>query len=102
MTSSNGGQTRRMLNGRAADDPTSFTKMEWSASQPQKRCRVGCLLLCRTSTGGMNACQDFEVGRDCGVDWRSFLASARRLRDPSRSEEHTSELQSLRHLVCRL
>src|SRR5262245_64202170 len=24
------------------------------------------------------------------------------VRDPQRSEEHTSELQSLRHLVCRL
>src|SRR5258705_1823411 len=29
----------------------------------------------------------------------SFRPSSRR---PSRSEEHTSELQSLRHLVCRL
>src|ERR1035441_5586976 len=28
--------------------------------------------------------------------WRSFT------RAPARSEEHTSELQSLRHLVCRL
>src|SRR5262245_63950403 len=27
---------------------------------------------------------------------------SRRKRVPSRSEEHTSELQSLRHLVCRL
>src|SRR5205814_9993853 len=30
----------------------------------------------------------------CGRTWRSWLAL--------RSEEHTSELQSLRHLVCRL
>src|SRR5258705_3259919 len=29
-------------------------------------------------------------------------ALARELGQPSRSEEHTSELQSLRHLVCRL
>src|SRR5437899_6858953 len=42
----------------------------------------------------------------------SYLENARRLfeemliskqeRDKARSEEHTSELQSLRHLVCRL
>src|SRR5262245_64469446 len=30
--------------------------------------------------------------RILGINWRA----------PSRSEEHTSELQSLRHLVCRL
>src|SRR5947199_2885803 len=35
--------------------------------------------------------------------WSStlWMASAR-YRSPLRSEEHTSELQSLRHLVCRL
>src|ERR1035438_8449918 len=32
----------------------------------------------------------------------SFPAESIRLFAPSRSEEHTSELQSLRHLVCRL
>src|SRR5437899_4700746 len=30
------------------------------------------------------------------------FAQGRRLRQYQRSEEHTSELQSLRHLVCRL
>src|SRR5947199_1019249 len=38
------------------------------------------------------------------VDWWNTLhqpASVMKLGDP-RSEEHTSELQSLRHLVCRL
>src|SRR5471030_450096 len=30
------------------------------------------------------------------------FSADRRCRDHSRSEEHTSELQSLRHLVCRL
>src|SRR5947199_7656536 len=35
--------------------------------------------------------------------WRSSAEAARsRDRRCSRSEEHTSELQSLRHLVCRL
>src|SRR5262245_18100277 len=39
-------------------------------------------------------------GRDC----RELLAGATKaaLASPIRSEEHTSELQSLRHLVCRL
>src|SRR5262245_62869013 len=32
----------------------------------------------------------------------SARASVRSARSTSRSEEHTSELQSLRHLVCRL
>src|ERR1035438_8348086 len=32
----------------------------------------------------------------------NFHAVAPALADPHRSEEHTSELQSLRHLVCRL
>src|SRR5947199_4892705 len=46
-----------------------------------------------------------------GTDRRGEVAGTERLelggsrlaeRSPSRSEEHTSELQSLRHLVCRL
>src|SRR5262245_29348415 len=39
-------------------------------------------------------------GRCCGCTRRG--SSSRRRRHPPRSEEHTSELQSLRHLVCRL
>src|ERR1035441_9472713 len=42
---------------------------------------------------------------DCGV-WREPLPSPLTTDSPARyhrrSEEHTSELQSLRHLVCRL
>src|ERR1035438_1530787 len=34
--------------------------------------------------------------------WTSWAASTNRPNDDIRSEEHTSELQSLRHLVCRL
>src|ERR1039458_10906460 len=37
----------------------------------------------------------------CGWQGASSYPVARRIRFP-RSEEHTSELQSLRHLVCRL
>src|SRR5437899_8366310 len=39
---------------------------------------------------------------DVIVDLREPVARARRNHDDVRSEEHTSELQSLRHLVCRL
>src|SRR5205814_5039646 len=35
-------------------------------------------------------------------DFETRLADAQELADLQRSEEHTSELQSLRHLVCRL
>src|SRR5205814_9488919 len=37
-----------------------------------------------------------------GRTWREFLHLLLSLPIASRSEEHTSELQSLRHLVCRL
>src|SRR5205814_3299381 len=34
--------------------------------------------------------------------WSQAILRRDSLRPPTRSEEHTSELQSLRHLVCRL
>src|SRR5437899_8120820 len=43
--------------------------------------------------------------RPPGTDWGQFHYAAVQDRighSPRRSEEHTSELQSLRHLVCRL
>src|SRR5262245_62835338 len=33
---------------------------------------------------------------------KEFVEFAKQTKEPLRSEEHTSELQSLRHLVCRL
>src|ERR1035441_8852883 len=50
----------------------------------------------------------FHLFRFAGVDlylhWSWFLVAAYEIQSRSgrRSEEHTSELQSLRHLVCRL
>src|SRR5437899_4157304 len=38
----------------------------------------------------------------CTTRWRARCAWPGRTSGGSRSEEHTSELQSLRHLVCRL
>src|SRR2546425_3251553 len=45
-----------------------------------------------------------RVGRDCKYRLRSGFAPGRNRRPEriSRSEEHTSELQSLAYLVCRL
>src|SRR5438045_8395549 len=40
--------------------------------------------------------------RDPGVSYFHRREPCRGNRKPRRSEEHTSELQSLRHLVCRL
>src|SRR5690625_6442826 len=51
---------------------------------------------------------DFAAGRGCarGFSSAGFRAATRRLPSgyvpPARSEEHTSELQSRGHLVCRL
>src|SRR5262245_65916162 len=39
---------------------------------------------------------------DREADASHDVRQGRRQDDPARSEEHTSELQSLRHLVCRL
>src|SRR5262245_62405556 len=43
----------------------------------------------------------FHPAHRRGNPWRRLVQSAREPAIP-RSEEHTSELQSLRHLVCRL
>src|SRR5437899_5641377 len=51
--------------------------------------------------GGAVSPQDSDVGRG-GEPARGTLGQVRIQLDAHRSEEHTSELQSLRHLVCRL
>src|SRR5258706_10304955 len=38
----------------------------------------------------------------CSTCWHSFSNRAAVVSEPGRSEEHTSELQSLTNLVCRL
>src|SRR5262245_65304507 len=43
-----------------------------------------------------------ELGTGAPPDVRTHLAQLRERAAQLRSEEHTSELQSLRHLVCRL
>src|SRR5258705_4690077 len=44
-----------------------------------------------------------EIGRPVRVQWMRNEETAWDTKAPAfRSEEHTSELQSLRHLVCRL
>src|SRR4029079_18639229 len=44
----------------------------------------------------------FRSSRDGKSRWRRSLAERAGRRQSSRSEEHTSELQSLAYLVCRL
>src|SRR5262245_41586083 len=52
------------------------------------------------------ALSDWTIGRNVQIDTRWGARDAERIRryaaELVRSEEHTSELQSLRHLVCRL
>src|SRR2546425_3762170 len=47
-------------------------------------------------------CQPFPLGRPVVDGELAALPSRRRFRSATRSEEHTSELQSLAYLVCRL
>src|ERR1035438_8910843 len=53
--------------------------------------RAGFGLVCLDNTRGLGTAVRF-AGDSCGLE----------IPLPQRSEEHTSELQSLRHLVCRL
>src|SRR5262245_63773533 len=55
--------------------------------------QLGAVLQC----GGLRRRQGERIGRD-----RRHVDAGGRRGDRPRSEEHTSELQSLRHLVCRL
>src|SRR2546423_4919493 len=43
-----------------------------------------------------------RLRRPCQPGGRRLQREGERRRDPARSEEHTSELQSLAYLVCRL
>src|SRR5258705_8339267 len=44
----------------------------------------------------------YEINFRCTSDASRYVQIVRWNGPPGRSEEHTSELQSLRHLVCRL
>src|SRR5947199_3343246 len=48
------------------------------------------------------ACHAFKVGSEAHAECPRSYAVRVHVVVPIRSEEHTSELQSLRHLVCRL
>src|SRR6266508_5291126 len=48
------------------------------------------------------SCPNVESGLDFGVDPRAAAEVTHAVRHQTRSEEHTSELQSRGHLVCRL
>src|ERR1035441_2349796 len=60
-----------------------------------------CALPHRRQIGGMDKCRLDRRGTERqATGYRSYRVRPAIL--PMRSEEHTSELQSLRHLVCRL
>src|SRR5438045_6102384 len=67
----------------------------------RSRCRPACV---RPPTDGDVHVTDYDVWQRANDEYLcAALASLRaRLENLARSEEHTSELQSLRHLVCRL
>src|SRR5205814_8500911 len=54
---------------------------------------------CRVESGARRVWRHGSGDCDAGLVVRVFPEDRKRI---SRSEEHTSELQSLRHLVCRL
>src|SRR5262245_1024778 len=57
------------------------------------------------ATGVANRVAAGDLSREIALqpgDSSSLMASMARMQAAIRSEEHTSELQSLRHLVCRL
>src|ERR1035438_5398059 len=49
-----------------------------------------------------SAWNELKRSSNAGASWRAWRTVAAGFRPAGRSEEHTSELQSLRHLVCRL
>src|SRR5437899_9514908 len=63
----------------------------------RSKCTQLCLI-CRAdvSDGGSETCQTRSACSRVVVSWHKHAPGRQR------SEEHTSELQSLRHLVCRL
>src|ERR1035438_10671706 len=75
----------------------------WNRTGPSRReVRSGSMAFRKISV----ACSAFFSRRMCVIRMLAFTAKTNPARvaptQASRSEEHTSELQSLRHLVCRL
>src|SRR5437016_10854789 len=54
------------------------------------------------SSSNRTQCSRIRSGRPTVRAWLMWLGQLRRLMTAHRSEEHTSELQSLTNLVCRL
>src|SRR5207248_7455365 len=75
--------------------PSSAFERTSDARTPRAACAVPQVLRVVRSRLG-------RVERGPAAGEGSFARGARRAKDPSRSEEHTSELQSPYELVCRL
>src|SRR5438045_5485430 len=93
--------------GRRLAAEKTVTCSDWRCPRQHRRCRVGN----RTNYKRKHAVERSmplwpAYGSGCVTrldrDAPLFAFLRQHLRELSRSEEHTSELQSLRHLVCRL
>src|ERR1035441_10825703 len=71
-----------------------------SLSAPAASTSSGTLVERTTSTSGRNC--STSAASACSLSFGAKRTSHPSRASSSRSEEHTSELQSLRHLVCRL
>src|SRR5262245_63066454 len=68
-------------------------------------CRHECATVVSNAMSVMGLASSTRCCRPCSISVRSCCSAALKSVSPGRnirSEEHTSELQSLRHLVCRL
>src|SRR3712207_7630729 len=60
------------------------------------------VILTRSSRGSSSAFTGARTCRGCGVSAERGASPTRAMAASTRSEEHTSELQSRQYLVCRL
>src|ERR1035441_2000350 len=82
----------------------SGTAMECNTNRALNRCFIFFLMIRRPPRSTLFPYTTLFRSRGTGVDGVNHIIrhGGRRRRSQRRSEEHTSELQSLRHLVCRL
>src|SRR5205814_10465146 len=84
-------------------NPLTRSKIELSyGSRPGAVAERTCTVVCHGSLAGWRNSSSLRAARSISVDSAASSVISHRFVSRLRSEEHTSELQSLRHLVCRL
>src|ERR1035438_10894812 len=68
----------------------------------EKKTQCGACLVPYSVVVGSNDAKPILAGREMGIERNPARTRVHPIPVVARSEEHTSELQSLRHLVCRL